>query len=73
MMTVDPAVNPLVTTLSNGLSTRFKDMFDDDSYHIATMLIHKVKLRYLPENDRQFKKLILTQEAGCNAGSSNAT
>jgi len=29
-MTVDPAVNPLVTALSNGLSTRFKDMFDDD-------------------------------------------
>ena len=60
-MTVDPALNPLVTALSNGLATRFKDMFDDDSYHIATMLIPKFKLRYLPEKDRQFKKLILTQ------------
>jgi len=38
-MRVDPAVNPLVKALSNGLSTRFKQMFDDDCYHVSTMLI----------------------------------
>jgi len=33
-MTVDPAVNLLVKALSNGLSRRFKQMFDDDCYHV---------------------------------------
>jgi len=35
-------------------------MFDDDSHHIARMLISKFKLRYVPECDRQVKKLVLT-------------
>jgi len=60
-MTVDPAINALLTALSDGLSTRFRNMFDDDSYHIATMLIPKFKLRYLPEYDRHVKKLVMTQ------------
>lgn len=60
-MTVDPVVNPLVMALNNGLSTRFRNMFDDESYQVGTMLILKFKLRYLPESDRQVKKLVLTQ------------
>ena len=60
-MTVDPVVNPLVMALNNGLSRRFRNMFDDESYHVGTMLILKFKLRYLPESDRQVKKLVLTQ------------
>jgi len=58
---VDPAVNPLVKALTNGLSTRFKPMFDYDCYHVATMLIPKFKLRYLPECNKPVKKLVLIQ------------
>jgi len=36
-MAVDPAINPLVTALNDGLSTRFINMVDDDSHHIATI------------------------------------
>jgi len=36
-------------------------MKSDDCYHVATMLIPKFKLRYLPECDRPVKKLVLIQ------------
>ena len=36
-------------------------MFDDGCYPVATMLIPKFKLHYLPECDRPVKKLVLIQ------------
>lgn len=52
-------MKPLVAALLNGLTSRFADVLNDDQYHVATMLIPKFKLRYLPESEQHVKKAIL--------------
>jgi hypothetical protein len=58
-LNVVATMKPLVAALLNGLTSRFADVLNDDQYHVATMLIPKFKLRYLPESEQHVKKAIL--------------
>jgi len=58
-MIMEEDTKPLVNALLDGLQTRFRSVFDDDQMHIATMLIPKFKLNYLPVDSRNEKKMML--------------
>lgn len=58
-MVIDSTMKPLADALLAGLQNRFRAIFADDQYHLASMLIPEFKLNYLPENERHTKKLLL--------------
>lgn len=56
----DTDSKPLISALLEGLQSRFRPVFDDDQMHIATMLVPKFKLNYLPPESHHEKKMLLT-------------
>ena len=60
-MVVDTTIVPLKNALLDGLQSRFRSVFADEQYHLASMLIPKFKVNYLPEEERRMKKLVLIQ------------
>lgn len=61
MMRVEDSIKPLVKALLDGINLRFQTVLSDDQYHIATMLIPRFRLNYLPPNARLVKKHVLLQ------------
>jgi len=56
-MVVDTTMVPLKNAVLDGLQIRFRSVFADEQFHLASMLIPKFKLNYLPEEERRMKKL----------------
>ena len=72
-MVVEASMTPLLNAVSAGLKTRFRPVFEDKHYHLASMLIPKFKLNYLPEAERRMKKLLLVQSVSLSAMDRQAT
>ena len=60
-MVTDTLMKPLVNAVIDGMKNRFSLIFGDEQYHVASMLIPKLKLNYLPEGERQMQKIALVR------------
>ena len=57
----DPAIRPLVQALLVGLSARFEPLISNHKYFLASMLLPKFKLAFLPADSRPHQKQMLTE------------
>ena len=60
-MGIDESMTPLRQARLTGLQTRRRAVFADDQYHIASLLIPRFKINYLPKDEQHLKKLLLAQ------------
>jgi len=57
----DPAMRPLVQALLVGLSARFVPLISNHEHFLASMLLPKFKLAFLPADSRPHQKQMLTE------------